>query len=401
MNIKDVINKLTLITPRLVVKKPRFLLRMFLRPFKQHFYKLKPIRSVLFHTHYKCNFSCRHCYETNFIRTNEAPLTLEEKKKYISDCLKAGALTFDFVSGESSLDPHLPELIKACQPKSTYITLASNGYGFTEKNIRLLLKMGVDKINVSIDSWDHEIHDDLRRQKGSYKSAFNTINLCRKVGMGFSITIFIYKNFTKSDDFNSLVNYAIKHRVRTGFKTAIPLGALEGDIDSLITQEDRNVLHTLHRKYPFLQRTCVGSKKSTCPAFHGLITITGYGDVLPCNAAHFTFGNLRRNDLQTIINRGRKVKYFNESYIGCPPSDDEQFIASYLSKTFDTDPYPVKAEKVFSELYGKEVTYDNAERGVALRHMGQTLDKGEEFNSGRPHILPYKNESLEKDFSGT
>ncbi len=350
VNLQDVSNKLSLITPRLILKKPIFLSRMLFRPFIQHFCKSKPLRSILFHTHYKCNFSCRHCYETNFNRTNEVPLTLSEKKKYISDCLKAGALTFDFVSGESSLDPELPELIKACRPKSTYITLASNGYGFTENKIKYLLDTGVDKINVSIDSWDPEIHDDLRRKKGSYQSAFNTINLCKKVGMGSSITIFVYKNFTKTDDFNSLVNYAIKHRIRTGFKTAIPLGALEGDIDSLVTQEDRNALHTLHRKYSFLQRTCVGSKDSTCPAFYGLITITAYGDVLPCNAAHFTFGNLRRDDLQTIINRGRRVKYFNESYTGCPPSDDEQFIESCLSKTYETDPYPVKAEDVFSEL---------------------------------------------------
>ncbi len=277
-------------------------------------------------------------------------MTLNEKKKYISDCLKAGALTFDFVSGESSLDPDLPELVKACRPGRTYITLASNGYGFTEEKIRSLLDIGVDKMNVSIDSWDPETHDNLRGKKGAYQSAFNTIKLCQKVGMNPSITIFVYKNFTKAADFNSLVNYVIKHKIRTGFKTAIPLGALEGDINSLVTQEDRDVLHTLHREYPFLQRTCVGSKDSTCPAFYGLITITAYGDVLPCNAAHFTFGNLKNESLSSIINRGRKVKYFDESYIGCPPSDDEQFIESYLSKTFDSDPYPVKAEKVFSEI---------------------------------------------------
>ncbi len=350
MNIQDVTNKLSLITPRLVIKKPVFLLRMFLRPLMLHFYKCKPIRSVLFHTHYKCNFSCAHCYETNFNRTDETPLTLGEKKKYISDCLKAGALTFDFVSGESSLDPDLPELIRACRPKSTYVTLATNGYGFTEKKIKDLFDTGVDKMNVSIDSWDQETHDSLRGKKGAYRSAFNTIKLCKKVGMSVSITIYVYKDYTKTAGFNSLVNYAIKHKIRTGFKTAIPLGAIEGDIDRLITREDRNTLHALHRKHSFLQRTCVGRSDSACPAFYGLITITAYGDVMPCNAAHFTFGNLRQDDLESIINKGRKVKYFNESYTGCPPSDDVEFIESYLSRTFGSEPYPVRAEEVFDEL---------------------------------------------------
>ncbi len=350
VNMQDISNKLLLVTPRLIIKKPILLSRMLLRPLIQHFCKSKPLRSILFHTHYKCNFRCRHCYETSFNRTEEPSLTLDEKKNIISDCLKLGALSFDFVSGESSLDPELPELIKACRPERTYITLASNGYGFTEEKIKYLLDIGVDKINVSIDSWDPETHDNLRRMKGSHQSAFNTINLCEKMGMGYSITIFVYRNFTKTDDFNNLVNYAIKHRIRTGFKTAIPLGALEGSLDSLTTQDDRDALHNLHRKYPFLQRTCVGSKDSVCPAFYGLITITAYGDVLPCNAAHFAFGNLRRDDLKTIINKGRRIKYFSKSYVGCPSSDDEQFIESYLSQTYDKDPYPVRAEEVFDEL---------------------------------------------------
>ena len=113
--IQKINNRLGLVTPRLIKKKPLFLIKILFRALSQRFWKTKQLRSILFHTHYKCNFNCKHCYEKNFNRTNEKPLTLTEKKKIIADCLKLGIVSFDFVSGESVLDPELPELLPECE----------------------------------------------------------------------------------------------------------------------------------------------------------------------------------------------------------------------------------------------------------------------------------------------
>ena len=43
--------------------------------------------------------------------------------------------------------------------------------------------IGIDKLNISMDSWYEEEHDEVRQKKGAYKQAWNTVNLCRKVGM--------------------------------------------------------------------------------------------------------------------------------------------------------------------------------------------------------------------------
>ena len=69
--------------------------------------------------------------------------------------------------------------------------------------------------------------------------------------------------------------------------------------------------------------------------------------VLPCNAAHITFGNAKKDDLGAIIKKGREIPFFNGQYKGCPSSEDMNFINKYLSKTYSVRPYPVDADSVF------------------------------------------------------
>ena len=344
---KNIRSKFILVTPDLIKRKPKFLIRMIFRTLIQSLGINRPIRSVLFHTHYKCNLHCQHCYERNFTKTDKPPLTLDEKKKAIMECSSLGALSYDFVSGESSLDPELPELIKVCRPKRTYITLATNGYDLNEDKVRYYYHIGIDKLNVSIDSWFPEEHNAIRGKNDSHQNAFKTIDICKKVGMGFHITIFVYRNSTKTEGFKKLVDYAISNKIRATFKAAVPLGAWEAKHDDLISDGDRDHMFKLHQKYPFLVRTCIGTRESTCPAFNRMITITAYGDVLPCNAIHVSFGNIRNENLKAIIEKGKKISFFNGQYKGCPSSEDKSFINQYLSKTYSAYPYPINVNKVF------------------------------------------------------
>ena len=109
---------------------------------------------------------------------------------------------------------------------------------------------------------------------------------------------FVYKNSTQTEGFRKLVEYSIQNKIRTTFKAAVPLGAWESNLDQLITDSDRNTLFDLHREYPFLVRTCIATPNSTCPGFNKIITVTAFGDILPCNAIHVSFGNIRKKNLE-------------------------------------------------------------------------------------------------------
>ncbi|MCP4146418.1 MAG: radical SAM protein [bacterium] len=348
-------NRLSLLTVRLVKDKPLFLVRALGRAMWGKISKNHKYRGVMFSTHYKCNLQCSHCYEKKFTQTERPPLTTEEKKEILRQCIKEGVLAFDFIGGESHLDPDFEELVAACQPRKHYITLVTNGYGFSKGKIKRYLDIGIDKFNISIDSWYPEAHDAFRRKKGSHSQALKTLQLCRETGMDVSITVVVYNGNTAEPGFVKLVEFAVENRIRLNFKFAVPLGQWEGDMSNLATREDKERVKELHATYPFLTRDIYGNEKHTCPALKDFFTITGYGDVLPCNSIHISFGNLRERPLNSILAEVKEKRYAFQNYQGCPAAEDPQFIREVLGLTFNANPYPVTAEEVFDKT-GKAET---------------------------------------------
>ncbi len=299
--------------------------------------------------HYKCNFNCRHCYEDKFVRHDIPVSTLEEEKKIIDKCLALGILAFDFIGGESHLHPHFEELVAHCQPEKHYISLCTNGYGFTEKKTRHYLHLGIDKFNISLDSWYPDDHDSFRRKNDAHKNAMETIRLCRKVGMDITISVVVYRGYTQEDGFKKLVRFAIDNNIRLACKLAVPLGRWDGFLSNLVTEDDVETIRSLHEKHPFITRDIYGNAEQCCPAFKDFFTISAYGDVMPCNSIHVSFGSLKSESFKEIFDKVNKVHFFKTGYPGCPPAQDINFIKTYITNK-EAAPYPPKAEDVFSEL---------------------------------------------------
>lgn len=344
-------NRLKLITPKLIRKKPGLLLRAACRLFVEKFTYREPIRGVLFAPQYACNLNCEHCCQNYFSCTHKPLLSLEEKKEVISQCLDMGVLAFDFIGGETSLSKEFPELVKACLPSKTYIALASNGYDMSEEKIRYFWNIGVDKLSISVDSWVAEEHDRFRGVNGSHGRALKTIALCRKIGMGVHIGMVVSRHSTRSDSFKKVVEYALREKISLGLIPAMPVGKWQGNYDVLITPEDRKIIDKLHQQYPLIiTGDHYGRRYGGCPAFNEVLAVTAYGDVMPCDFIHASFGNLRNETLHTIVERGRKVKYFNGRYRGCLAAENRDFIENCLPGTYGAVPYPIDAAEIFDEL---------------------------------------------------
>ncbi len=340
-------DRIKLVTPRLIRRKPLLLIRALSRIFVEKFTSREPIRGVLFAPQYACNLNCAHCCQKYFTNNDKPLLSLEEKKRIIAECLEMGVIAFDFIGGETSLSKEFPELVKACQPSRTYIALATNGYDIPESKIRYFLDIGVDKLSISVDSWFSEEHDKFRGKAYSHRKAIETIELCRKIGMGVHIGTVVYKNATRSESFRNLVCYAIENKISLGLIPAMPVGKWQGNYDSLITKEDRIVMDELHAKYPFITGDHYGRRYGGCPAFNEVLAITAYGDVMPCDFIHISFGNLRDETLESIVLKARKIDYFNGKYKGCLAAENEYFITKYISKTYNSKPYPPNASQIF------------------------------------------------------
>ena len=311
-------------------------------------------RGVMFATHYKCNFNCVHCYEKRFNNSDRQLMTLEKKLDVIDQVIAMGIPSFDFVGGESHLDPDFDTLIKRAKPWRTYISLTTNGFGFTGEKIRHLRSIGLDKLNISLDSWDADEHDSFRRMPGAHASALKTMELCREHGMAITLSTVVDRNRTRDEGFRKLVRHSIDNSIRTAFKLAVPLGRWEEAEDQLATQEDLDYTETIHAKHPFMTRDIFGNPECHCPAFRDFFTISAYGDIMPCNAIHASFGNIHDESIAAILDSVEKQGSFPLKYRGCPPAEDTDFIKSMLAGIADCDTYPPRAEDMDLVLPGRD-----------------------------------------------
>ena len=344
-------NKLTLLTSALIYRKPLLLLKGFLRFMQNCFLKGHFLSAVSFATTYDCDFDCVHCYAKSFRKTDKKPLSLENKKNVIRECLALGAISFDFVGGEISLSDELEELIKTCKPHMTYISLATNAYNLDLFKLKKFRGWGIDKLNVSIDSWDPAKHDKFRNKPDSHKKCFQILELCRKVGIQPAITTTVTKNSTKTEEFKKLVDFAIKSKIQLVFSTAIPFGSWEENYDVLVTADDLAEMNRLHKLYPFLTRdNYTNMGKYGCPAFKQGLYVTEYGDILPCAFTHIAFGNVKKESIRSIRKKALTLDYFKKYHPQCLASEDKFFITKYLSTNYSTGNYPVNAKDIFEEI---------------------------------------------------
>lgn len=83
---------------------------------------------------------------------------------------------------------------------------------------------------------------------------------------------------------------------------------------------------------------CIGVKR--------MVSITKYGDVMPCPYIHVSLGNFFEEPLKDIIERGMKIKYFGNYINTCLVAEDREFISDYVVKTYDK-PLPVPYTEIF------------------------------------------------------
>lgn len=86
-----------------------------------------------------------------------------------------------------------------------------------------------------------------------------------------------------------------------------------------------------------------------CIAVKRMVSITKYGDVMPCPYMHVSLGNFFKEPLRDIIERGLNIKYFGQYYDSCYMAEDRNFIDKYIVKKVYGKLLPVPCAEVFTK----------------------------------------------------
>jgi putative heme d1 biosynthesis radical SAM protein NirJ2 len=263
-----------------------------------------------------CNLKCEHCYRDAGDR-DPAELTTQEGKALLDEIAKAGFKIIILSGGEPLMRGDIFELISYAKSAGLRPVLGSNGTLFTPDIIRRLKQAGITRAGISLDSKDHRIHDNFRKQEGAWKSTVNAMRMCKEEGLDFQVhTTVTKRNFNEIIDITDFVTSLGAKAHHIFF--LVPTGRGK-DINSVFISaaEIRQVLEKVLEKQ---KKSSIELKPVCAPQFvplagnmgmdlrftRGCLAGTGYccilpnGDVHPCPYLPLKVGNVREKPFSHI-----------------------------------------------------------------------------------------------------
>lgn len=319
--------------------------------FSEKYARGESIAIIQLQYNYMCNMLCEHCsieaYQRN--AAGKKSLTPKDVAVLAKQADEMGLARFVISGGEPTTFPDLDDLVAAIDPEKFYINSDSNGYLLAEK-AEHMKKIGIDRIQLSIDSLNPDEHDEFRRKPGAWKRAMEGIDECQRIGLPLYIQTLVTKQRLYSEEFIKFVEYFNNRGLNVFITFAKPVGAYAGHYESMIDEKDLAYERELEKKYRLCTHLTPGyGIDMGCIGVKGFVSVTQYGDVQPCPYFHCSIGNIFETPFKDIIQTGMNIKYFGEHYNTCFLAADLPWVKKYVADKIYGKPVPVPCDQVFSE----------------------------------------------------
>jgi MoaA/NifB/PqqE/SkfB family radical SAM enzyme len=340
--------QLTKLTPREVesrnqLKKNKPLVYEKVVKFDEKFKNGESFAIIQLQYNYICNFKCQHCSISDFqYKKRDRNLSVADVREMACQADEMGLAHIDITGGEPLLFKDMDQLVEAIDPSKFYLQSDTSGWFMTDEKARHLKSIGIDKIQLSLDSLSAEEHDAFRRQPGSHARAIKSIDSIQKAGLSMHIATVVTHQRVRSEEFIQFLEFFKNRGVPISVVWPKPVGEWAGNFDDLITPEDLVYFNELRKEYHIFDHLTPGYGLNIgCLAVKRMISITQYGDVLPCPWMYFSLGNIFNEPLKDIVDRG--MQYFGEHESTCLVSCNRDFINNYVAKTYGRNvPVPIK-----------------------------------------------------------
>lgn len=308
------------------------------------------IAILQFQYDYTCNFHCEHCSVKRFQGKKEGRFfTIPDVRELSRQADEMGLAHVVITGGEPLVFPDFDQIVEALDPSKFYITSDTNGWFLDSDRARHLKSIGVDKIQLSLDSLNAEEHDSFRHHPGSHARALRAIDAALEAGLNIILSTVVTHQRVRSEEFINYLEFAKSKGIGTFVTYAKPVGSWEGNFSVLVTRDDMAYMRELEKRYAvFTHLTPSYGLDLGCIAVKRMVSITKYGDVMPCPYIHTSLGNFFEEPLRDIIERGLNIRYFGKHVDTCLIAESRPFIQKYVVPMYGK-PLPVPYDKVFSD----------------------------------------------------
>ncbi len=116
---------------------------------------------------WSCNLRCGMC--NHWRDPVQPPLDTAFYRGLIDELAQLGTRKIHLTGGEPTLRPDLEDLIAHMSHRGIRATMTTNASLITAERARSLVEAGLNKVNISIDSPDPEVHDRVRGVMGAWQ----------------------------------------------------------------------------------------------------------------------------------------------------------------------------------------------------------------------------------------
>ena len=270
---------------------------------------------------YRCNNDCAHCYNA---RERDFPELHTENWKHILDKLWAlGVPHIVFTGGEATLRNDLPELIAHAESNGQITGLNTNARRLAdEKYVEKLMDAGLDHVQITVESCDAEIHDQMMRAKGAFKQTIQGLkNVLATRFYVMTNTTMLRTNVHKIPDTLDFLaelgvpTIGLNALIYSGLGLTVGTGLHERELQPILdvavrktSEHGQRLIWYTPTQYCNFDPTQSNLGVKGCTASLYSMCIESNGNVLPCQSYYSPLGNILMDPWDSIWNHKLSVK---------------------------------------------------------------------------------------------
>ena len=140
---------------------------------------------------YRCPLHCPYCSNPPRAR-NDSELTMDEWHRVLREATELGVLQVGFSGGEPLVKRDLAELVHGAREANLYTNLITSGVGLDESRASELRKAGLDSVQLSFQSDDAEIGDEIAGAR-AHQLKLAAASFIRAAGISLSLNCVMHR----------------------------------------------------------------------------------------------------------------------------------------------------------------------------------------------------------------
>ena len=295
---------------------------------------------------YRCNNACSFCYagcSREAPRPDGREMSVAQIRRVIRVFKNEARIPFfSFTGGEPLLRPDLEKMIRFARRLGLQVNLITNATLVDERRARSLASSGLETAQVSVESSDPALHDELCRSPGAHERTLRGIRLLRQAGIDVQTnTTLSAPNASEAAAMPEfLAGLGIRRFAMNLYIPGEAGGAREElflpytrapELVEAVRAEARRLGldFSWYSPLPHCHYNPVarGLGNKSCAAMDGLLSVSPSGDVLPCSSYAQPMGNLLERPFREIWFSERAQFFKQKRYAPVECAGCDRFVA--------------------------------------------------------------------------